>query len=107
MERNFDVRLLPEAADDLASLTDKQRAVAWNKLARLRDADLLVNFEKLDWPRGPLGSWVLFTRGQWAYRAQWDKGQPGLWELGAGRGALWIEEIRDRAHIAEMARSAG
>jgi hypothetical protein len=107
MKRNFDVWLLPEAEDDLKSLTDEHRADAWNRLRRLHDTDLLTGFEKLDWPRGPLGSWVLFSRGAWAYRAQWDKGQPGLWELGAGRGALWIEEIRDRAYIAEMARRAG
>lgn len=107
MERNFDVRLLPEAVDDLESLTDKERADAWDRLCRLRDTDLLSGFMRLDWARGPLGSWILFCRGKWAYRAQWDKGQPHLWELGAGRGALWIEEIGDRADIAEMARRAG
>ena len=95
------------AGRDLKSLTDEHRADAWNRLRRLHDTDLLIGFKKLDWPRGPLGSWVLFSRGEWAYRAQWDKGQPDLWELGAGRGALWIEEIRDRAHIAEMARRPG
>ncbi|HSZ06313.1 MAG TPA: hypothetical protein VK778_14090 [Solirubrobacteraceae bacterium] len=107
MERNFDVKLLQEAVDDLTSLTDDDRADAWKRLRRLRDTDLLDGFQNLDWPRGPLGSWVLFSRGKWAYRAQWDKGQPRLWELGAGRGALWIEEIRGRADISEMARRAG
>jgi hypothetical protein len=104
MAQSFDVKLLPEAVEDLEALSEKRRADAWKRLRRLRDSDLLVDFKKLDWPRGPLGSWVLFCRGKWAYRAQWDMGQPELWELGAGRGVLWIEEIRDRADIAEMAR---
>ncbi|HEY4452652.1 MAG TPA: hypothetical protein VGN13_13790 [Solirubrobacteraceae bacterium] len=95
--RGFDVVPLrgPEGPRrDLELLTASQRVEVFERLEGVSNNDLFA-MGRLRWPRGEHGAWVYLRLGEWFLLCQWDKGQPGLWRDGIGRGTLTICRLAD------------
>jgi hypothetical protein len=105
--RSFDVELTTCgigascAMTDLHALNHDLRIVAFTLLKRLSNDDLF-KFERLPWPRGPKGAWVLGALDDWRYLCQWNQGVPSLWAQGLGRGVLTVERIKHKDYAAVL-----
>ena len=99
MGMNFTVELVATDRDGQTSalMTDdlQERAVRrqYLKLLNKLTNEIYFRSSRINWPRGPNGSWIRFPIGTRVAMCQLDKGDPDLWEYGRGLGKLTVMRI--------------
>jgi hypothetical protein len=71
------------------------------RLRRLKGLteEFLDEAQRMNWPRGPEGSWIYFPLADDIVICQWDPGDKGLWTLGFQEGHLKVIRIIRRTEL--------
>jgi hypothetical protein len=70
-------------------------------LERLTD-NFVYEAQKMNWPDGPEGSWILVPLGRDLAICQWDPGDEGLWRLGLAVACLKVVRIIRKGDISRF-----